>query len=235
MLTEPTIDNIPPLLITIDGPAGAGKTTVSRMLADKLAYRYIDTGALYRGVAYAALNRKIDPKDPVALAELCKGIRLQFVLENGQVRLKLNDEDISERIRTPEITMLASATSAQPVVRERLLEIQRELGREKCAVFEGRDMGTVIFPHADVKFYLTAGEQARAERRYRELTGKATVSLKDVQRDMALRDRNDSSRKLAPLKPAHDAILIDSTRMSLEEVVACMLEHIFNRTLPRPT
>lgn len=230
MIEKNNFRKIPSLLITIDGPAGAGKTTVSRMLAARLSYRYIDTGALYRGVAYEVLNRKVDPEDTAALAEVCKRIKLQFVLVKGQLQLNLNGEDITTQIRTPEISMLASAISARPAVRERLLEIQRELGREKNAVFEGRDMGTVVFPNADIKFYLTAGEQTRAERRYKELAGKSYVTLEDVQRDMAHRDRNDTSRKLAPLKPAQDAIHIDSTRLNAEGVVDSMLAHIFNRT-----
>jgi cytidylate kinase len=144
------------LLITIDGPAGAGKTTVSRILADRLEYRYVDTGALYRGVAYAAHAGRVDPADEDALAALFQSIQLSFRRSAGENRLFLDGEDISDRIRTPEITMMASAISAHKIVRENLLALQRNLGKNKAAVFEGRDMGTVVFPDADLKFYLDA-------------------------------------------------------------------------------
>jgi cytidylate kinase len=156
------------LLITIDGPAGAGKTTVSRALADRLGYRYIDTGALYRGVALAAEIQGVDPQNDDDLKQLCRNLDLTFVRNKEGLGLILNGENISDRIRTPEITMLASAISARPVVREFLLDLQKELGREKAAVFEGRDMGTVVFPDADLKFFLDASTRTRAQRRFAE-------------------------------------------------------------------
>jgi cytidylate kinase len=154
------------LLITIDGPAGAGKTTVSRALADRLGYRYIDTGALYRGIALAVKNRGVDPQNDDDLKLLCSDIDLNFVRQKDGLDLFLNGENISDRIRTPEITMMASAVSARPVVRKFLLKLQKDLGREKAAVFEGRDMGTVVFPEADLKFFLDASTSTRARRRY---------------------------------------------------------------------
>lgn len=215
------------LLITIDGPAGAGKTTVSRALAERLQYRYIDTGALYRGVALAATARGIAPDDDAGLEALCRDLALAFVRTDQGVRLFSGKTDISDAIRTPEMSMLASAVSARPVVRSALLGIQRRMGAEKSAVFEGRDMGTVVFPDADVKFFLTADLTMRAKRRYLELAAKDTAQrFEDVEKDMARRDANDSSRTLAPLKPAEDAVRIDSTDISVETVLDRMMIHI---------
>ncbi len=214
------------LLITIDGPAGAGKTTVSRELADRLGYRYIDTGALYRGVALAAQSRKTDPQNDAELELLCSELKLDFIRNDKGLRLLSNGADISDLIRTPEITMLASAVSARPVVRHYLLELQRKLGKEKAAVFEGRDMGTVVFPDADIKFFLNASTRERAERRFNELKTNSSQTLDEVQRDIQQRDKNDSTRAVAPLKPAGDAIVIDSTDLTVSQVVERMLSHI---------
>jgi len=211
------------LLITIDGPSGAGKTTVSRILADRLGYRYIDTGALYRGVALAAISSGLNPDDDNSLKKLCNTLKLSFVLDKRGLRLMLNDSDITDQIRTPEITMFASAVSARPVVRRFLLNLQRNLGKEKGAVFEGRDMGTVVFPGADVKFFLDASPKNRAKRRYNELKSINPQPLEAVERDMSRRDKNDSTRDLAPLRPAEDAIRIDSTDLSIETVVERMV------------
>ena len=215
-----------PLLITIDGPAGAGKTTVGRMLADRLSYTYVDTGALYRAVALEVHTRNIDPGDDIALKHLCDGLQLKLVRENTGLRLLLNGRDVSGRIRTPEITMLASAVSARPVVRQCLLDLQRQLGRKRSAVFEGRDMGTVVFPDADVKFYLDASPKIRAYRRYTELKAKTSQTLDEVEKDLICRDKNDSSRRAAPLRPADGSIRIDATDMTAAQVVEAMLAHI---------
>jgi len=218
------------LLITIDGPSGAGKTTVSRILADSLGYRYIDTGALYRGVALAAISSGLNPDDDNSLEKLCNTLKISFVSGKKGLRLMLNDSDITDRIRTPEITMFASAVSARPVVRNFLLSLQRDLGREKGVVFEGRDMGTVVFPDADVKFFLDASPKIRAKRRYNELKSINPQPLEAVERDMDRRDRNDSTRDLAPLKPAQDAIRLDSTELSIETVVERMVTIVGNLT-----
>ena len=221
-----------PLLITIDGPSGAGKTTTSRLLADRLDYRYIDTGALYRGVALAAISTGLTPNDDNALEKLCSGLKMVFKLGEKGSRLISNGADITDQIRTPEISMFASAVSARPVVRHFLLGLQRHLGREKNAVFEGRDMGTVVFPDADVKFFLDASPKIRALRRYKELKSASPQTLEDVERDMSRRDENDSTRDLAPLRPSDDAIRIDSTDLSVEAVVDRMLAVIENILRP---
>jgi cytidylate kinase len=214
------------LLITIDGPAGAGKTTVSRTLADRLGYRYIDTGALYRAVALAVKTGGIDPENDADLKRLCTDLKLVFIPQKEGLGLLLNGEDITGRIRTAEITMLASAISARQVVRECLLELQRNMGKEKGAVFEGRDMGTVVFPQADLKFFLIASSQTRALRRYDEIKSKSSQTLEEVSLDIRRRDQDDSTRDLAPLKPASDAIMVDSTDLSVSEVVELMVAHI---------
>ena len=218
------------LLITIDGPAGAGKTSVSRALAKRLGYRYIDTGALYRCVAYEVKRQGVDPENDTDLAALCARLQLAFKPKANGLRLYSGNIDISDHIRTPEISMLASAVSAKQVVREYLLDVQKDIGRQKAAVFEGRDMGTVVFPAADVKFFLNASSTTRAQRRFEEIKDKSEQSLQQVEKDMQRRDRNDSTRSLAPLKPADDAILIDSTDLSIQEVVDSMLLHIARAT-----
>jgi len=217
------------LLITIDGPAGAGKTTVSRMLADRLSYRYIDTGALYRGIAYMAKSAEIEPDDDAALADLCSGLDIKFIRNEKETRLLAGETDITDNIRTPEISMMSSAVSARPVVRQYLLKIQRDMGKEKGVVFEGRDMGTVVFPDADIKFFLDASPEIRSFRRYKELAARnSSQTLEEVETDIRHRDKNDSTRAAAPLKPAEDAVIIDATMRSAEDVVGQIEAHIKN-------
>ncbi|MDP2646126.1 MAG: (d)CMP kinase [Desulfobacterales bacterium] len=215
-----------PLTITIDGPAGSGKTTVSKLLADRLGYRYIDTGALYRAVALEAKSAGLAPDDDGGLKELCGRMRVQFVQGSHGLRLLSNGTDLTDSIRTPEISLLASAVSARPVVRQYLLDIQRDMGRQGGAVFEGRDMGTVVFPDADVKFFLDASAKVRVLRRYDEMASTSSQSCAEVERDMKLRDKNDSTRELAPLMPARDAIRIDSSDLTIDQVVQLMLRHV---------
>ncbi len=217
------------LLITIDGPAGSGKTTVSRILAERLSYTYVDTGALYRGIALAAQRAGISPEDETALKSLCRNLDLSFVRDEKGLRLFLNREDVSEQIRAPEISMMASAVSAKAAVREYLFQVQRHMGAKKGAVFEGRDMGTVVFPDADLKFFLHADLKVRAARRYAELKDSIKIMPDDVEKDMEKRDHNDSSRKIAPLCPAEDAILIDTSDLSVSQVVEQMQTFVSDR------
>ena len=215
------------LLITIDGPSGAGKSTVSHGLAKRLGYTYVDTGALYRAVALAVLSDGSSPRDDKRLAEVCRHLVLRFENSSKGPRLYSNGEDITDRIRTLEITMLASAVSARSVVRQYLLDVQREMGKQGSVVFEGRDMGTVVFPEADIKFYLDADLDTRALRRYKEVAETDPgVSLSGVKKAMKKRDEDDSSRALAPLKPSDDAVVIDSTFLDIEQVVEEMFRHI---------
>ena len=220
-----------PLIITIDGPSGAGKTTVSKLLAHRLGYRYIDTGALYRGVALKAMSAGLSPDDDAGLENMLSSLKMKFVPGEKGLRLISNDSDITDKIRTPEISMFASAASARPAVRNFLLDLQRDLGRNKGVVFEGRDMGTVVFPDADVKFYLDASHKTRSLRRYQELKSETSQTLQNVEKDIKRRDKNDSARDLAPLRPAEDAVIIDSTHLSAQDVVDRMLNVIENKII----
>ena len=224
-------DQIASLIITIDGPAGAGKTTISKLLAQRLGYRYLDTGALYRGVALAVQQAGIDPKDDNALQTLCRDLSLTLEEGDHGLRLILNGRDITALIRTPEISMLASAVSARPLIRDFLLETQRFIGKQKRVVCEGRDMGTVVFPWADVKFFLDAAPDIRARRRFEELKAISdqAPSLQAVEADMVQRDRNDATRAAAPLKAASDAVRVDSSSLSIQEVVDLMVRTIQER------
>ena len=209
-------------IITIDGPAGAGKTTISQRLAKKLGCVYVDTGALYRGVAYEILNQQVDWENDRALEHFLLGLDLNFIMDNEAVLLMSSGKDITGLIRTPEITMLASSSSAKPQVRKALLDIQRRIATIKDAVFEGRDMGTVVFPDAAHKFFLFADLRVRARRRYDEMTD-SQKKMDQVLEQMEKRDHNDSHRKLAPLKPANDAVKIDSSFLTVEQVVEKMM------------
>ncbi len=216
-------------LITIDGPAGAGKTTLSKMLAERLGYSYIDTGALYRGVAFEAIHHGIASDDDKALEEMCSQLSLRFIIVGKELRLFSNEKDITDRIRTPEMAMMASAVSARPVVRSFLLDLQREIGLKKRVVFEGRDMGTVVFPEAEVKFFLDASPHIRAIRRFNEMKGLSSQTLEEVEKDIIRRDRNDSTRAVAPLKAADDAVHIDTTALTLDEAIEKMLKVVNKR------
>jgi CMP/dCMP kinase len=212
-------------IITIDGPAGAGKTTVSKLLARDLGCVRVDTGALYRGVAYEICRQKVRWQNDDELTDFLARLDLNFVLEEDEFRLISSGKDITAHIRTPEITQLASATSARPAVRSALLDLQKKIARQQDAVFEGRDMGTVVFPDATVKFFLFADLSVRARRRYDEMPDPAK-ELSRVEAQIAARDTQDSQRAQAPLKPAADAVLIDSSRLTARQVVDEMRKHL---------
>jgi CMP/dCMP kinase len=218
------------MIITIDGPAGAGKSTVSKMLAKKLGYIYLDTGSLYRALAYKALKDKVILDDMDALNSLCSNVSIVLKNVDGQMKVYVDGEDVGDEIRTEEIGLTASKISAFAVVRQRLLKLQREAGRQGGIVTEGRDMGSVVFPNADFKFYLDADIEERIKRRHKELLGKGTSSeLQEIQKDMEARDRQDSKRDIAPLKPTSSSIIIDSTKLSLLEVVGKIIQQMSNK------
>ena len=214
-------------IITIDGPAGAGKSTVSKTLAKKLNYIYLDTGALYRALAYKTLKLKISLDDVSAIANLCSSTTVLLKNIDGQMKVSVDGEDVEEKIRTEEVGLAASKISTFAVVRERLLNLQREAGAQGGIVAEGRDMGSVVFPHADYKFYLDAKLEERIKRRYEELLEKgASVEYKSIQKDMFVRDKQDKQREIAPLKAPDDAIIIDSDNLSAAEVVEKIIFYI---------
>jgi cytidylate kinase len=207
-------------IITIDGPAAAGKTTVSRLAADELNFDYVDTGALYRALAYFILSLNISPEDENGVVQNLD--KAEIDLKNNKVLL--NNVDISGEIRTPEVSMAASKVSSYKAVRDFLLGLQKKIGSEKNAVFEGRDMGTSVFPHADLKFYLTADLKERAKRRFLQAGKKSEQTFEQVMEDMEKRDYADMNREHSPLKPAEDAFKIDSTDISAEDVKDIILE-----------
>ncbi len=212
------------LIIAIDGPSGAGKSTLSKALADKLEYLNIDTGAMYRSVALMAQRQKIDSHDEQALKKLCADLSIRFVREKGQERIIVNEVDVSDAIRTPEVSLLTAKIASCSSVREAMLDLQRQMGQEGGVVLEGRDIGTVVFPSADVKFFLSATAEQRGLRRYKELKEKGIkVDLQQTIADVESRDKADTARTLAPLMQADDAIVVDSTQLTIVDVLQKML------------
>ncbi len=213
--------------IAIDGPSGAGKSSLAKRIAKELGYIYVDTGAMYRSIALYVIRKGILPSDTNAVISCLPEIELSISYVDSNQRVILNGEDVSDYIRTGEISMGASAVSAIPEVRAFLLETQRQLAREKSVVMDGRDIATVILPDADVKIFLTADDRRRAERRYIELREKGMdVTLESVYEDMVNRDKNDSTRKVAPAIRAEDAVLLDNTDLGESETLALALDII---------
>jgi len=214
-------------IVTIDGPSGAGKSTISRNLARELGYTYLDTGAMYRAVGVVVQRAGLPPEEGVELNRLLAEFDLNLVAVDGETEVLLNGEDISSAIRTPEMAMIASRVSALPPVRQRLTELQRRIGGRGRVVAEGRDMGTVVFPEAAHKFFLDATPEERARRRVRQLREQGReVNEGEILTQIVERDRADSSRTLAPLMPAADAVIVDSSRLNVAEVVEFMLDQI---------
>lgn len=209
------------LTIALDGPAGAGKSTIAKLLAKQLSVLYLDTGAMYRAIGLKAIRTGVSVRDEAAVSEMLKDTHLEIVFDAGNQSVILDGEDVSQAIRTPEASLAASDISALPVVRIHLVEMQRQMAAQQSLILDGRDIGTYVLPDAPFKFFLTADPGERARRRLLDLQarGDLTTTLEEVRQDIEYRDRQDSQRSLAPLKQADDAILVDTTNMSIEQVV----------------
>jgi len=222
------------MIIAIDGASGTGKSTISKLVAKELDLSYIDTGAIYRSVAFAVKKDAIDLNDEQALKVLCSSLPIKFEFIDGVNKVFLGELDISEAIRTPEMSMLASKVSALPIVRSSLLEMQRRLAKttsKKGAILDGRDIGTVVFPDAEAKIFLTASDATRAKRRYEELVSKGiTVDYDTILKETIARDKQDSQRTLAPLKKASNAVHIDTDGLNIEQVKEKILKIVKERT-----
>mgnify|MGYP004574941849 FL=1 len=211
------------IAIAIDGPAGAGKSTLAKALAKELQYIYVDTGALYRAIGLYTLRQEKDPHDAAAVTPLLAGLQVELRFENGEQHVYANGEDVSGEIRTPAVSMAASAVSAIPAVRQFLFDLQRDIAQKNCVIMDGRDIGTVVLPWAQIKIFLSASPEARARRRFDELQEKGQeVSFDEVLADMQKRDYDDTHRAIAPLKQAEDAVPVDTSTLSLEQSIALL-------------
>ncbi len=210
--------------IAIDGPAGAGKSTIAKAVAAKLGYVYVDTGAMYRAIALYVMESGVDEKNEAAVSELVADVKVAIAYDNGEQKVLLNGEDVSGRIRTEEVSRMASVCSVYPAVRAKLTSLQQEMAETTDLVMDGRDIGTAVLPNAPVKVYLTASVECRARRRYNEHLSKGEeADLEAIKKDIEERDYRDMHRETAPLKQADDAVLIDSSEMGIEEVKEAIL------------
>lgn len=206
--------------VAIDGPAGAGKSTMAKGVAEKFGYIYVDTGALYRTIGLYVMRKGVDTTDAESVTNLLSGINIDLKFENNTQQVILNGENVSNLIRTPEVSMAASNVSAISAVRSYLFDLQKNMAVKHNVIMDGRDIGTVVLPNADVKIFLTASPEERANRRFKEMIEKGqSVTYEDVLKDIKRRDYNDSNREIAPLKPAEDAITLDTTFYTLEESI----------------
>ena len=206
--------------IAIDGPAGAGKSTIARRTAQELSFIYVDTGALYRALAVFLVDEGISPEDTEKVGEAVKSVKVSIAYENGEQQVLVNGKNVTSRLRAEAVGNMASKVSAIPAVRAALLDLQRDLAKTANILMDGRDIGTNVLPDADLKIYLTASSKVRAERRYKELVEKGVkADFNKIEEDIIIRDRQDMEREIAPLKQADDAVLVDSSDMTIEEVV----------------
>ena len=210
--------------IAIDGPAGAGKSTIAKLVAKELGFIYVDTGAMYRGLAVHFLKKGIVPGEVEKIEAACEDAKVELGYENGVQQVYLNGENITSQLREETVGNMASVSSAVPAVRAKLLDLQRNLAKEKDVVMDGRDIGTNVLPNADVKVYLTASVECRAMRRFKELEGKGEAyDFEQIKQDIQERDERDMTREIAPLKQAEDATLIDSSEMGIDDVVKAII------------
>ena len=217
--------------IAIDGPAGAGKSTIARRVARELSFIYVDTGAMYRAMALYLLRKEVNRDDTEQIGNICQDAEISIEYKNGEQIVLLNGENVNSYLRTEEVGNMASVSSAVPRVREKLLSLQRKLAKDMSVVMDGRDIGTTILPDADVKIYLTASSLTRAKRRYLELQEKGTVcNLDDIQKDIEERDQRDMSREISPLRQAEDAVLVDSSNLTIQQVVDRILQIFRSKT-----
>lgn len=218
------------LIVAIDGPAGAGKSTVAKRLAKELGYIYMDTGAMYRAFAWKVLQDGGDIAEETKLKSILKSTRIELVDRDGQIGVFVDGLNVTDPIRSPEISQMASKISTIRIVRERMVDLQRDMGLQGGVVAEGRDIGTVVFPKAEVKIYLDAASQERGRRRFAELKGqRRQITLEETLEEMGQRDRRDKERELAPLRPAADAVVIDSTHAAVDEVVERIMQEVKNK------